>query len=68
MAKRTPKWQKGLDASSRQHLKDSCNGQPTLAKFKRNRDLQKAEGVTCQECEFLARQLGLETLQDQGNA
>jgi hypothetical protein len=55
-----PNWQKPLSAADRKHLKETCDGRPTLEKFKLNRRLQIKEGITCFECKSIARKLGLE--------
>lgn len=54
-----PKWQKPLTAADRRHLKETMDGRVTLAGFKRNREAQKRDGISCFECESIARKLGI---------
>ena len=56
-----PKWRRKLNKSETEHLAaTSCTGKPNLASFKRNLIEQNAEGITCSECDAIARKLGIE--------
>jgi len=58
--KKLPKWQRKLRADLRKHLRETCEGAPTLEAFKRNRLFQLRNGVVCRECRSIALALGLE--------
>lgn len=58
--KKLPKWQRKLSADLRKHLRETCEGAPTLAAFQRNRAFQLKDGIVCRECRSIALALGLE--------
>lgn len=55
------KWQKRLTKKEMRHLRETQNGQPTIAALKRNIEGAAQNGDRCIECQMIARKLGIKT-------
>lgn len=59
------RWQKKLTKKEMKHLRETCDGPPTLAALRRNREHQRQQkgesGIEpCWDCRLIAKKLGLE--------